>query len=83
MFCDAESRREVYNKSKLFFEEILVSHSGLLAICNTLFMNLSVEALNRVELYGTSSGVSHLIVRDDGKIIIKRVSDLSYIKESR
>lgn len=38
-----------------------------------------IETINASEIFGLAGGVSHMIVTDDGKRFIKRVSDMSYI----
>lgn len=89
LFSDAESRRDEWKRLAPFFAEmmagpeetvLLVSHGDLLSVFFTMFMGLEPESLNRFEAFGLSGGVSWLIERDDGKRIIKRLSDLSYIE---
>ncbi len=88
MFSDAESLRDEWNRLKPFFDEIMsnneqtiliVSHGNLLSVFNTMFMGLSVEFMNTAEAFGLAGGVSYMFVSDDGKRIIKRISDMSYI----
>ena len=90
MFSDAESRRDVWNRLKPFFEEIIssqdeniiiVSHGDLLSIFNVLWLGLPVETLNKCDLFGLAGGVSFLQENMDGRHIIKRLSDMSYIIE--
>ena len=59
---------------------IIVSHGDLLSVFNAMFLGLDVEALNAYELFGLAGGVSQMMVRDDGKRVIKRISDLSYVR---
>ncbi|MCR5167113.1 MAG: histidine phosphatase family protein [Oscillospiraceae bacterium] len=89
LFSDAESRRDVWNRLKPFFDDIIaddteniviVSHGDLLSVFNSMFLGTEVGALNICEMFGYSGGVSQMIVRDDGKRIIKRISDMSYIR---
>lgn len=89
LFSDAESRRDEWNRLKPFFEEIIsndeenimiVSHGDLLSVFNTMFLGLDVETLNFVEVFGMAGGVSHMFVNNEGKRIMKRISDMSYIK---
>ena len=89
LFSDAESRRDEWNRLKPFFEEIIsndeenimiVSHGDLLSVFNTMFLGLDVETLNFVEMFGMAGGVSHMFVNNEGKRIMKRISDMSYIK---
>ena len=89
MFSDAESRRDEWDRLKPFFDEIMqnaeeniiiVSHGDLLSVFNTMFLGLSVEALNQAEVFGLAGGVSFMFVNDEGKRYIKRISDTSYIK---
>ena len=88
IFSDAESRRDVWNRLKPFFDIIIaddteniviVSHGDLLSIFNQMFLGAEVESLNICEIFGYSGGVSQMIVRDDGKKIIKRISDMSFM----
>ncbi|MDE5698424.1 MAG: phosphoglycerate mutase family protein [Lachnospiraceae bacterium] len=88
MFSDAESRREEWNRLKPFFDEIMsnseqniliVSHGDLLSVFNTMFMGLSVESINSCEIFGLAGGVSYMYEDDEGRRIIKRISDMSYV----
>lgn len=88
MFSDAESRRDVWNRLKPFFEKIIsshdeniiiVSHGDLLSIFNVLWLGLPVEALNKCDLFGLAGGVSFLQESMDGRRILRRLSDMSYI----
>jgi probable phosphoglycerate mutase len=89
MFSDAESRRDEWNRLYPFFEEIMssedeniliVSHGDLLSVFNAMFLGVDVSSLNEFELFGLAGGVSIMIKNDDGKRIIKRLSDLSFLK---
>lgn len=68
---------------------ILVSHGDLLSIFNVMWLGLPVEAMNSLDLYGMAGGVSFLHVAEDradpgttkGKRIIRRLSDMSFVKE--
>ncbi|MDE6622220.1 MAG: phosphoglycerate mutase family protein [Lachnospiraceae bacterium] len=88
MFSDAESRREEWNRLKPFFDEIMsnseqniliVSHGDLLSVFNTMFLGLSVESINTCEIFGLAGGVSYMYEDDEGRRIIKRISDMSYV----
>ena len=52
---------------------IIVSHGDLLSVFNSMFLGLEVESLNACEMFGFAGGVSQMIVRDDGKRMIKRI----------
>lgn len=89
LFSDAESRRDVWNRLKPFFDSlmsdadeniVIVSHGDLLSVFNAMFLGLPVESLNHVDIHGLSGGVSHMSVDDAGKRFIRRVSDMSYVK---
>lgn len=89
LFSDAESRRDEWNRLKPFFDYvmaeeseniIIVSHGDLLSVFNAMFLGLGVESLNSCEMFGFAGGVSQMIVRDDGKRIIKQISDMSFIR---
>ena len=58
---------------------IIVSHGDLLSVLNTMLLGFDIDTLNACEIFGIAGGVSHMIVTDDGKRFIKRVSDMSYI----
>ncbi len=88
LFSDAESRRDVWTRLQPFYEQllsddaetvILVSHGDLLSIFNAMFLGFQPEDLNTRELFGSAGGVSQLIINDNGKHILKRLSDMSYI----
>ena len=88
MFSDGESRRDEWNRLKPFFDEILsndeqniiiVSHGDMLSVFNIMFLGLGVEALNSCEMHGAAGGFSHMFESDDGKRIIKKMGDMSYI----
>lgn len=89
MFSDAESRRDEWNRLKLFFAEIMsndeeniivVSHGDLLSVFNMMFLGLDVDTINTCEMFGLSGGVSYMFENNDGKRFIKRISDMSYIE---
>ena len=89
LFSDAESRRDEWNRLRPFFDQvmaedseniIIVSHGDLLSVFNSMFLGLGAESLNSFEMYGFAGGVSQMIVRDDGKRIIKRISDMSFMQ---
>ena len=89
LFSDAESRRDEWNRLKPFFDEIMsspdeniiiVSHGDLLSVFNIMFLGLNVEAMNNCELFGFAGGVSYLLENNDGKRLIKKLSDMSYIR---
>ena len=88
LFSDAESRRDTWNRLKPLFDElmaneeeniILVSHGDLLSVFNAMFLGLSVEDLNGCDMFGLSGGVSYMFVNDEGKRVVKRLSDMSYL----
>ena len=90
MFSDAESRRDTWNRLLPFFEEIMsndeeniiiVSHGDLLSIFNAMWLKLPAEALNGIDLFGLAGGVSWMFENNEGKRMIRRLSDLSYMKE--
>ena len=89
LFSDAESRRDEWNRLKPFFHQvmaeeaeniIIVSHGDLLSVFNSMFLGLEVESLNTCEMFGFAGGVSQMMVRDDGKRMIKRISDMSFVR---
>ncbi|MDF2473955.1 MAG: phosphoglycerate mutase [Anaerocolumna sp.] len=89
MFSDAESRRDVWNRLMPFYQSImadenenfiLVSHGDTLSIFNAMWLGLDVEMLNHCDLFGMPGGVSCLKKNEDGKHIIRKLSDMSYLK---
>jgi probable phosphoglycerate mutase len=47
-----------------------------------MWIGLDVEMLNQCDLFGMAAGVSFLYQNEDGKRIIKRLSDMSYSRLS-
>ena len=62
---------------------IIVSHGDLLSVFNAMFLGLEAESLNRAEIFGLAGGVSRFIVRDDGKRVIRTVSDMACMDQPR
>lgn len=90
MLSDAESRRDEWNRLEPFFNEIMgndeeniiiVSHGDLLSVFHAMFLKLGVESLNEAELFGLAGGVSVMFENDAGKRFLKRMGDLSFMKE--
>lgn len=86
---DAESRREVWERLKPFYDEIMnckdeniiiVSHGDTLSIFNAMWLGIEPEMLNQCDLFGMAGGVSFMIEDGEGKHKIRRLSDMSYIK---
>jgi len=86
---DAESRRETWKRLEPFYNDIvssedkniiIVSHGDTLSIFNAMWLGLKPDDLNKCDLFGFAGGVSHFIEDDNGKHIIKRLGDMSYIK---
>jgi broad specificity phosphatase PhoE len=86
---DVESRRETWNRLEPFYNEIMssddeniiiVSHGDTLSIFNAMWLGLKQEELNNCDLFGLAGGVSYFIEDNNGKHIIKRLSDMSYVK---
>jgi len=91
MFHDAESRREVWKRLLPFYQKIMqskdeniiiVSHGDTLSIFNTMWLGLSVEKLNEIDLFGRAGGVSFMQESIDGKHKIFKLSDMSYIRKN-
>lgn len=87
---DAESRRDVWNRLKPFYDEIMdkaeeniiiVSHGDTLSILNAMWLGLEPEMLNQCDLFGMAGGVSFLNQGMDKKHRIRKLSDMSYIKQ--
>lgn len=89
-FDDAESRKDVWDRLLPFVEKLLdseeenillVSHGDTLSIFYALWLGMQPEDLNRCNLYGFAGGVSFLNLQDDGKRVIRRLSDMSFLAE--
>jgi broad specificity phosphatase PhoE len=88
-FEGAESRREAWNRLLMFYNKIMkdtdenliiVSHGDALSIFNAIWLGMDVEMLNKCDLFGNPGGVSFMHENPEGKHIISRLSDLSYIQ---
>ena len=58
---------------------ILVSHGDLLSVFNTMILGLDAETMNGFEIFGQAAGVSCMLENEDGKRVLKRISDMSYL----
>ena len=88
LFSDGESRRDAWNRLRPFYEEvmacneenvIIVSHGDLLSIWNAMYLGLSIESFYEVDIQGGAGGVSHMIIDDAGKHLVKSINDMSYM----
>ncbi len=86
-FNGCESHRDTWNRLKPFFDDlikrndeniIIVSHGGTLNLFHAMWIGLDIEMLNKCGLSGMSAGVSFLHENEDGKRVIRRLSDMSY-----
>lgn len=89
MFRDAESRRDVWNRLQPLFNEILngenenviiVSHGDTLSVFNAIWLGFEVEKLNKYDLFGMSGGVTFMQENTNGKHVIRKLSDMSYMR---
>ena len=58
---------------------ILISHGDTLGMLQALWLKLEADALNSIQFAGQAGGVSCLWERD-GKRIVRKFNDLSYLK---
>ncbi len=88
LFSDGESRRDAWNRLKPFYEEvmagdaeniIIVSHGDLLSIWNAMYLGLTVESFYDINIHGPAGGVSHMSIGDDGRHLVRHISDMSYV----
>ena len=88
LFSDGESRRDQWERLLPFFDKvmasedeniIIVSHGDLLSAWNAMFIGLHAGSYYRVDIHGPAGGVSHMMVDDDGKHLIRHINDMSYI----
>lgn len=89
MFHDAESRRDVWIRLQPLFNEILnnenenviiVSHGDTLSVFNAIWLGFEVEKLNKYDLFGMSGGVTFMQENTNGKHVIRKLSDMSYMR---
>jgi Fructose-2,6-bisphosphatase len=87
-FSGAETHRETWHRVMPFVKHIaqcseeniiIVSHGVTLSFINAIWLGLEVEDLNRCGLSGLSGGVSFLSENADGRRLIRRLSDMSFI----
>ena len=76
-FPDAESDRDLWNRLKPFYEQIIssddekiiiVSHGTLLAFLQAMLMGFEFEDLRRARFNGNSGSVSKFTVDQDGRV---------------
>lgn len=88
-FIGAESKRDVWNRLLDFYNIIMaskneniicVSHSGTLSIYYAMWLGLNAEMLSKCDLHGNAGGVSFMREDEDGRHILSRLNDLSYIR---
>ncbi|GKX66570.1 histidine phosphatase family protein [Inconstantimicrobium mannanitabidum] len=85
---DAESQRELYIRVKAFLDDILckeneniiiVSHGDTLRMLFYIWMYNSLDDFENRKFGGVAGGVSMLCEDQNGKRIIKKLNDVSYI----
>lgn len=88
-FKNAETIREVWNRIIDFYNQIVektdnniivVSHGGTLGMFYAIWLGLDVEMFYKYELRSNAGGVSFLYEDENGKRIINRLNDRSYIR---
>jgi len=89
-FSGTETKREKWNKLLPFVNRIiesndenviLISHGGTVSIFAAIWLGLKVENLNHSDLSSSAGGVSIFQEDTDGKHTIKRLNDMSFLKE--
>lgn len=87
VFKDEQSVREHYNQLKLFLDKIIasdddkiifVSHGGSLSVFNTMFLNLEVEYMNKINMHTGAGTISKYIINDDDIRLIRALGDTRY-----
>ena len=53
--------------------------SDLLSIWNAMYLGIVVESFYEVDIQGAAGGVSHMIIDDAGKHLVKKINDMSYM----
>lgn len=85
---DSESQRELYIRVKTFLDYILckkdeniilVSHGDTLRMLFYIWMYDSLDDFEKRKFGGIAGGVSMLCEYEDGKRIIKKLNDISYM----
>lgn len=88
-FEGSESRRDTWNRILPFYNEIMnsddeniiiVSHGDTLSLFNAIWLGLEVEMLNKCNIQGLAGGVSVLREEEDGKHVIRKLSDMYYAR---
>jgi len=88
-FNGAETKREKWNDLSPFVNQIInsndeniiiISHGGTLSIFAAMWLGLEVEDLNHCDFGGSSGSVSIFQEDSDGKRVIKRLGDMSFLK---
>ncbi|NBG87839.1 histidine phosphatase family protein [Isachenkonia alkalipeptolytica] len=89
MFSDGESRKEVWERLLPFYRKIMesedenliiVSHGDTLSIFHAIWLGLNMDQLNFCNLHGAAGGVSKMHQDNQGRHVLSRLSDMSYIK---
>ena len=90
MFSVGESLRDVRRRLAPFLQErlegpdeniLIVSHGDALNVFCALWLNLPPEALNGCAFRGQAGGVSFLTEGPDGRRVLQRFSDMSYLRQ--
>jgi len=90
-FPDAESRRDVWNRLSTFCDEIvrsadekiiLVTHGLALETWVGVWLKWDVNMLENSICHGSPGGVSFMHDSADGKRVLSRFNDLSYMKNA-
>jgi len=88
-FPDAESGRDVWNRLSTFRDEIIksadeniiiISHSMTLSVWFGIWHKWDIEMYENCDFNGIAGGVSFFYINSNGKHIISRLNDLSYIR---
>ncbi|MDU4891769.1 MAG: hypothetical protein E6344_14465 [Clostridium sp.] len=59
---------------------IIVSHGDLLSVFNAMWLGMDIEMLNKCDLFGFAGGVSFMHETVNGKRVIRRMGDMSFIR---
>lgn len=88
-FEDAESEADVWHRLEPFLAEImasqddnilLVSHGNTLGVFFSLWLGLELDILSHAGFWGSAGGVSFLEEGREGKRLIRRISDMCFLK---
>lgn len=90
LFPSAESKKDAWYRLQPFFKEIvadhdegtliIVSHGDLLSLFLSMVLDFNIEDLSHYVISGSPGSVSIIDIDEQGKRIIRRLNDRSFLK---